>query len=428
LFGDLAKSMREVEFKYSTRSDGLMCFRADLPLNQATEWINAAADGQMGCLMKLYRDWQLSGDDDMLHALWPYAKRALQFCWRPGGWDADEDGVMEGCQHNTMDVEYYGPNPEMGTWYLGALRAMEEMARYLARSPEGHDVSEEGNAAELGALADKCRRLFENGSAWMDTHLFNGEYYEHEIRPPKPNDLILDGLRVGMGAMTLDKPDLQLGAGCLVDQLVGQYFAHVCGLGYLLDPKNVRKTLRSIMKYNFKRGFAGHFNHLRSFVLGDEQGLLIATYPKGRRPTRPFPYFNEAWTGLEYTAAAGMLYEGQIENGVKVVSAARDRYDGLKRSPFDEAECGHHYARAMAAWATVLALTGFHYSAVTETMTFNAIEGQHFWSNGHAWGTCEIKANKSGVSVILDILGGELKLKTFILRGVGEVTFSDSDA
>jgi hypothetical protein len=197
-------------------------------------------------------------------------------------------------------------------------------------------------------------------------------------------------------------------------------------LGYLLDPKNVRKTLRSIMKYNFKRGFAGHFNHLRSFVLGDEQGLLIATYPKGRRPKRPFPYFNEAWTGLEYTAAAGMLYEGQIENGMKVVSAARDRYDGLKRSPFDEAECGHHYARAMAAWATVLALTGFHYSAVTETMTFDAIEGKHFWSNGHAWGTCEIKAKKSGVSVTLDVLGGELKLKTFMLRGVGEVTLSDA--
>jgi uncharacterized protein (DUF608 family) len=425
LFGDLAKTMREVEFKHSTRSDGLMCFRADLPLDRATEWINAAADGQMGCLMKLYREWQLGGDDDFLREMWPHAKRALQFCWRPGGWDADEDGVMEGCQHNTMDVEYYGPNPQMGTWYLGALRAMEEMAIHLAEAQSG-GASEE-TEDDLRKIAQKCRRLFEQGSAWMDAHLFNGEYYEHEVRPPQPNDLILDGLRVGMGAMTLNEPDLQLGAGCLVDQLVGQYFAHVCGLGYLLDSKKVQTTLRAIMKHNFKRGFAGHFNHLRSFVLGDESALLMATYPRGRRPKRPFPYFNEVMTGFEYTAAAGMLYEGQIENGLKVIAAIRERYDGRKRNPFDEAECGHHYARAMASWAAVLALTGFHYSAVTETMTFDAVPGRHFWSTGHAWGTCTIKLaeHSADARVALDVLGGHLRLKRFALRGAGEAEFDE---
>jgi uncharacterized protein (DUF608 family) len=424
LFGDLARTMRDIEFQYSVRQDGLMCFRADLPLNYATEWINAAADGQMGCLMKLYRDWQLNGDDDMLRRLWPNAKKTLQFCWRPGGWDADEDGVMEGCQHNTMDVEYYGPNPQMGTWYLGALRAMEEMAKYLALTPalsrRERGKSIQGETAEsLEAFAQKCRRLFESGSAWMDKYLFNGDYYEHAIRPPK-NDLILDGLRVGMGAGTNEDPDLQLGAGCLVDQLVGQYFAHVCGLGYLLNPKHVQKTLRSIMKYNFKRGFNGHFNHLRSFVLGDESALLMATYPKGRRPKRPFPYFNEVMTGFEYTAAAGMLYEGQLENGLRVIEAIRQRYDGQKRNPFDEAECGHHYARAMASWAAVLALSGFHYTAVDQTMTFDPIPGTHFWSTGYAWGLCTIADTKKEVRVNIDVLGGDLKLKRFVLRDVGE--------
>jgi uncharacterized protein (DUF608 family) len=400
LFGDLARTMREVEFKYATRSDGLMAFRADLPLQNATEWINAAADGQMGCLMKLYRDWQLSGDDDMLRALWPNARRSLEFCWRPGGWDADMDGVMEGCQHNTMDVEYYGPNPQMGTWYLGALRAMEEMANHLGE-------------AEFAA---QCRRLFEQGSAWVDANLFNGEYYEHEIRPPKRDELILDGLRVGMGAVDLEEPALQLGAGCLVDQLVGQYFAHVCGLGYLLDKRNVRKTLQSIMKHNFRSGFHDHFNHLRSFVLGDESALLMATYPRGRRPTRPFPYFNEVMTGFEYTAAVGMLYEGQRAPGLKVIRAIRARYDGLKRNPFNEAECGNHYARAMAAWAAVPALSGFHYSAVTGRMQFAGRDGVHFWSTGGAWGTCTV----SGKSVELNILGGALTLRTLALDGIGE--------
>ena len=411
LFGDLARTMREVEFKYSTRSDGLMAFRADLPLELAAEWINAAADGQMGCLMKLYREWQLSGDDAMLRELWPNAKRALQFCWRPGGWDADQDGVMEGCQHNTMDVEYYGPNPQMGTWYLGALRAMEEMARYL-----GEDE-----------FASKCSDLYTRGRQWMDANLFNGDYYEHEIRPPQSDTLVLDGLRVGMGALNLQEPDLQLGAGCLVDQLVGQFMAHVCGLGYLLDTKKVQTTLRSIMKYNFKHGFNEHFNHLRSFVLGDESALLMATYPKGRRPKRPFPYYNEVMTGFEYTAGIGMLYEGQddlIEAGLQVIGAIRERYDGLKRNPFDEAECGHHYARAMAAWAGVLALTGFQYSAVTKTLSFAPLKttkrARHFWSNGYAWGTCELRATKQQTAVELQVLGGEIEIGKLVLMGYGE--------
>ena len=122
----------------------------------------------------------------------------------------------------------------------------------------------------------------------MDEHLFNGEYYEHQIRPPH-NEKIAFGLRhENMGAQNLDEPELQLGAGCLIDQLVGQYFAHVCGLGYLLKPKNVRSTLKSLMKYNFQSDLHGHFNHMRSYVLSGESAMLMATYPRGRRPEAAF--------------------------------------------------------------------------------------------------------------------------------------------
>jgi uncharacterized protein (DUF608 family) len=272
-------------------------------------------------------------------------------------------------------------------------------------------------------FARKCRKLFEQGSRWMDEHLFNGDYYEHEIRPPADASKIAEGLRIGMGPSDLSKPDLQLGAGCLVDQLVGQFVAHVCGLGHLLDAKNVRKTLRSIMRYNFKRGFHGHFNHMRSFVLGDESALLMATYPKGRRPEMPFPYYNEVMTGFEYAAAVHMLYEGQTDIGLECIQAVRDRYDGKKRSPFNEAECGHHYARAMASWAAVLALTGFQYSGVEQSMTFVRKDGVHFWSNGYAWGTCRQKASKRGLKVELSVLHGTLSLKRFAVSGVGEVQF-----
>jgi uncharacterized protein (DUF608 family) len=325
-------------------------------------------------------------------------RKTVEFCWIPGGWDADRDGVMEGCQHNTMDVEYYGPNPQMGIWYLGALRAAEEMARHVGEVE----------------FADTCRRLFENGSRWIDEHLFNGEYYEHQVRPPKDRSAVAESLLVGMGAADPTNPEFQLGKGCLVDQLVGQYMAHICGLGYLVKPEHVKKTLQSIMRYNLREDFYEHFNNMRSFVLGDEKALLMASYPT-ERPQNPFPYFTEVMTGFEYTAAVGMLYEDMPEEGLQCIRNIRDRYDGRKRSPFDEAECGHHYARAMASWAAVLAMSGFHYSAVDREMAFTSSPGEYFWSNGRAWGVCSIPESQSGGQVELTVLHGELPLARFRL-------------
>jgi len=406
LFGELAKSMRQVEFGYATDDNGLMSFRVNLPLERAKEFGKAAADGQMGCIMKMYRDWQLSGDDELLKKLWPNVKKAVEFCWIEGGWDADRDGVMEGCQHNTMDVEYYGPNPQMGVWYLGALRAAEQMARYVGDEQ----------------FATSCHDLFERGSKWIDENLFNGEYYEHKIQPPKDKSQIAPSLLVGMGAADPTRPDYQLGSGCLVDQLVGQYMAHVCNLGYLVKQENVQTTLRSIMKYNHCEGLYGHFNCMRSFALGDESALLMASYPKDR-PENPFPYFTEVMTGFEYAAAIGMLYEGQVNEGLLCIKNIRDRYDGQKRSPFNEAECGHHYARAMASWAAVLALTGFNYSGVEKSIVFAPREGNFFWSNGYAWGSCSLKRDSKNFRVELSVLYGKLVLSKFKLRNFGVARF-----
>ena len=195
LFGGLAQTMRDVEFGFSTDSMGLMSFRAELPLETAKKSGKAAADGQMGTILKFYREWQLSGDDNFLKKNWASVKKALAFAWIKGGWDSNVDGVMEGCQHNTMDVEYYGPNPQMEFWYLGALRAGEEMAKYLGDKE----------------FATKCRKLFESGSAWTDANLFNGEYYIQEIRPPMLAADIYPGLRIGMGSSDLSNPRFSVG-------------------------------------------------------------------------------------------------------------------------------------------------------------------------------------------------------------------------
>lgn len=386
LFGDLALSMRDVEFNYATRENGSMSFRTGLPLVNA-QWIGTAADGQMGTIMKMYRDWQLSGDTEFLVRSWPNVKNALSFAWEENSWDANADGVMEGSQHNTMDVNYSGPNPQMQFWYLGALKAAEQMAL----------------AIKDKEFAGKCNVVYESGKKWTNENLFNGEYYEHQVLDPETKEEITDYSAPNM-------PYYQLAKGCLVDQLVGQYMSHICGLGYLAPKENIITTLKSILKYNQRESMADHFNNQRSYALGNESALLMASWPLGR-PKIPFPYASEVMTGFEYTALIGMIYEGMEEEGLNGIKHIRDRYNGAKRSPFDEAECGHHYARAMASWASVLALTGFQYSAIDKSIQFKNRQGKWFWSNGYAWGTFEI----SDSLFQLKVLYGSLEIKSIWL-------------
>jgi hypothetical protein len=179
----------------------------------------------------------------------------------------------------------------------------------------------------------------------------------------------------------------------------------------------VKTTLASIRKYNRRTDLAGHFNPMRSFALAGEAALLMASYPH-ERPENPFPYYGEVMTGFEYTAAVGMLYEGLTQEGLETIADIRARYDGRKRNPFDEAECGHHYARAMASWAAILALTGFHYSAVTREMRFGPTAGRHFWSNGYAWGRCTVAGDaRKGWTVTLAVTEGAVTLAAI---GVGD--------
>ncbi len=130
LFPQLARSMREAAFDLSDHLNGVLPIRIELPEGKQTGG-TTAADGTMGQIIKTYLDWQLSGDEAWLRSMWPKVRKALEFSWASGGWDGDKDGVMEGVQHNTYDVEFYGPNPMCGIYYLGALRAGEEMARAM---------------------------------------------------------------------------------------------------------------------------------------------------------------------------------------------------------------------------------------------------------------------------------------------------------
>jgi hypothetical protein len=222
-----------------------------------------------------------------------------------------------------------------------------------------------------------------------------------------------------MGSDDTANPQYQVGEGCLVDQLLGQYLADIAGLGDLVSREHIQQTAASLYRYNYKRSMAAHDNVQRTFVLNDESALVICDYAKTQRPKIPFPYFAEAFTGSEYSAAVLMLYHGMAREGVECISSIRDRYDGEKRNPWDEAECGHHYARAMSAWSGIVALSGFQYdgrSASVEALPrLNMPNFRCFWSTGTGWGAFSI--TPSGLR--LQVLKGQLACRAVSFRGAG---------
>ncbi len=376
---------RDTDFAINTRNDGDMAFRTALPLEPIVLWdFKPAADGQMGSIMKVYREWLLCGDLKWLRKLWPEVKRALEYAWRgPNGnpnaaWDPDGDGVMEGEQHNTYDIEFYGPNTMCGSLYLGALRVCEEMAHALGEN----------------ATADEYHTRYQRGRVRLDQELWNGEYY---VQREPPVDQIVE---VDHGtqpwhasAYVPGESELryQYGRGCLSDQLLGAWFGEVVGLDDLLPRDRVQASLASIFRYNWRADLGDHANTQRTYALNDEAGLLLCSWPLGERPTQPFPYSDEVWTGIEYQVAAHLIYAGLIDEGLTIVHGLRNRHDGERRNPWNEFECGNHYARAMASWSLLLALSGFHYNAPRSTISFAPVINNNafrsFFSTGTSWGS-----------------------------------------
>lgn len=390
LFPSLERGMREIDYQYNQFENGKMAFRMMLPPDRAKSSFRAAADGQMGGVIKTYREWKISGDTQWLRRLWPKVKKALEYAWQPTNedwWDKDCDGVMEGIQHHTLDVEIYGPNSYITGYYLTALLAASKMAEALADED-----------------ARKYYELYEKGRKWVNENLYNGEYFHQEINL-KDERFPID--------RELKEIKHQIGEGCHIDQVIGQWHAHIVGLGYIFNPDKVRKALKSIFKYNFIETFREYFNPCRIYALNDEKGIVICTWPKGNSPKVPVTCFSECMNGFEYQVACHMIYEGLIDEGLSIVKAVRDRYDGEKRNPWNEFECGSNYARSMASYSLLLALSGFEYDMTKGHIGFGPkINRQNFycfWSIGTGWGSFEIHESR----VRFSVKSGDIFLNSF---------------
>lgn len=407
LFPSLERSLRDTEWRYNQLPSGGLTFRQKLPLGSGFDIIGPCADGHFGAIIKTYRDWRLSGDTDWVRNLWPNVRRALEYAWSPDNadnWDPKQTGILSGRQHQTLDMELFGPNSWLGTFYVAALFAASRMAGVLGD----------------GAFAAKCETMARNGAAFIDRELYNGHYYFQAI--DLSDRSILEPFDTGRSAGVLadsfmdaywsaehSEIKYQFGEGCIADQIRGQWQAEIAGLGTFLDEGHIRSALTTVHAENFTPSIDERANPCRIFAYEDEGGLMIATYPTGtRQPVVAAPYAEEVWTGIEYASASHMLMHGLVEQGLDIVAAVRRRYDGARRNPFSEIECGSYYARSMSAWQLVNAWNGFRADQIDRTLYFapRSREGHLFWSSGTAWGQFRF----DGKAATLRVLGGKLDI------------------
>ncbi len=382
LFPALERALREMA-DFGPAFDpgsGRIRFRAE----HNNHW---AVDGQAGVILRTCREHQTSPDDGFLRRVWPRARKAIEFLIAQ---DAGADGIIDGPQHNTLDADWYGPIAWLSGLYLAALRAGEEMARDIGDGP----------------FAQRCRELFDAGRRNIDARLFNGEYYIQ--------------IQDAEHARSVGSYD-----GCEIDQVLGDSWAGQVALGPILDPGHVRTALRSLWRYNYAPD-VGPYREAhkpgRWYALAGEAGLLMCTWPRGdsQRVAEHYDYyFNECMTGFEYQVAGHMLREGLALEGLAIARAIHDRYHPARRNPWNEIECGDHYARAMAAYGVYLAAAGFEYHGPRAHIGFApSLQAESFrcaFTAAEGWGTCQQRSSTARFESEIQLRWGRLRLRSIAL-------------
>ncbi len=404
LFPALERTLRETEFSVSQNAEGHQTFRANLPISEPQHGFHAAADGQLGGIMKIYRDWRISGDTEWMKSLFPSVKKSLDYCVET--WDPGHKGYLEEPHHNTYDIEFWGPEGMCTSFYLGALTAFIEMSKSLNQPYKNYET------------------ILAKGKSYMETELFDGEYFIQKIKwiGLKAADPVkVQSFNQGYSAEALDilkkeGPKYQYGMGCLSDGVLGMWIASVCGLEEVINGDKTKSHLNAVYRNNLKKDLTDFDNPQRpSYAAGKEGGLLLCTWPKGGALSLPFVYSNEVWTGIEYQVASHLMFKGEVEKGLEIVRECRKRYNGVVRNPFNEYECGHWYARAMSSYGLLQGLTGVRFDAVLKTLYIDSKIGdfKSFLSTETGFGNVGLKNGKP----FLNMVYGSLDVKKVLVSG-----------
>ncbi|MGO1385172.1 MAG: GH116 family glycosyl hydrolase, partial [Arachnia sp.] len=362
LFPEIERDMRECELDVMQAPEGFIPHRVVSPTHLPQLWDreiggpgDPALDGMLSTVLKAYREVRKGAGLLWLERYWPRLRLLMDHI--AGRWDPKASGMLHGIQPSTHDIDLAGLNPFMGTLWLAGLRAMEEMGALVDRADE----------------VAWCRDRFERGSRAYDEALFNGEYFVQVLEEGDPHQF-------------------QWESGCLSDQLIGQWWAHHLGLGYLLPAEHVRTALASVVRHNLRVGFRDFENPYRVFADADDTGLLMCTWPLGGRPTVPTRYCDEVWTGIEQQVAAHCLHEGLLDEANRILSGLWSRHDGRRRNPYNQIECGDHYVRALSGWSVLQAWSGVSFDASTATLHVRPSQHVQSWPllTDKGWGLVSI--------------------------------------
>jgi len=407
LFPSLERALREKTDFAAPAFDpktGRIDFRGGL----AGRW---ASDGQAGVVLRSLREHQMSADDLFLRRNWKSIRAALRFLMNQDAADGKTDGALDGEQHNTLDAEWYGRVPHLTGLYIAALAAGAEMAEEVGD----------------GGFAGECRARLETGKAAM-MECFDGESFL-QLEDPAHLD------------------DIAVGRGVHIDQVMGQWWAHQLGLGRLWDGDATRSALGALWKHNFVpdmgelRATLAPKVRGRPYAIAGDAGLVMCTWPKGGRRADwekhwQYMYFNECMSGFEYQAAAHMIHEGLVTEGLAVTRAVHDRYHPRLRNPYNEVECSDHYARAMASYGVYLAVCGYEYHGPKGRLGFAPkIRPEDFrcaFTAAEGWGTYWQRYEEDGMRCGIELKFGRLTLRRLTVEAPSEaaitrVTRGDAD-
>ncbi len=389
LFPELDILLRDrVDFNPAVGFDvnsGIIGFRGDIGRNQAV-------DGQAGTILRAYRDYLVSPDAAFLERNWPQIKKATQWLM---SLDTNSDGILDKPQANTLDGTWYGKIPWITSLGLAATEAGQQMSLLMGDT----------------AFAETCKTFVAAGKSNFVKTFWNGEYFEQIHDPDKLEHV---------GSYN----------GCLIDQVLGQGWAFQVGLDRVLPEDKTKEALNAIWKYNFTPD-VGPYREKRPkgrwYAMPGEAGTLMCAWPRGDalRVTKGFDYyFNECMNGFEHQVAGHMIWEGTpgselVKQGLAIERSVHDRYHGSKRNPWNEVECGDHYARSMASYGVFLAACGFTYNGPAGHMGFAPkLTPENFkaaFTAAEGWGSFKQTTEGGKLNAEITLKWGTLRLRSISL-------------
>jgi non-lysosomal glucosylceramidase len=216
-------------------------------------------------VLMVYRDFVFTGrkDKEFLRATWPAAQESLDYLRK---YDHDGDGLPEneGYPDQTYDDWVVrGESAYSGSLFLGAVRAAEEIAKQLGDS----------------SAVTKYHDLFAKAQASYITKLWNKEYFRYDTGSEYRDNI-------------------------QADQLAGQWYANMTGLGDLVPREMQLSSLRKIFDFNVMKFADGSMGAVNGIA---PDGSLVKTNEQ----------VQEVWTGTTFGLAALMLSEGMKDQAYK---------------------------------------------------------------------------------------------------------------